>query len=345
VSGASLITSDDVSGMAAVARAASAFGAPRERAEEVLAALTRLVPYECAEFSVWDAVSEQHRPFTNAGYRPELVQYFGGDAFQDEVEAFRARATSRPIRMRDLPCEPASVTSIAEVLWPEGFKEGMTFCLHVADGRYVGLLNMSTCDAAHPSDSARAAIGMLGGTLANTLDASRFMRCLIEWAEPDAAAVVIGADAGAMALPGMRTDPLLDSDDGPVDVVRQLLQAGESPTRFLWPAIEGPGWRPVRVLPCNDPELTEGIAVVALGQTTAVHGLTRRELEVLSLIARGWSNPQVADHFVISQRTVGTHVARILEKLEESTRAGAAGRAVREGLLLPLVEQQPDCPW
>ena len=61
-------------------------------------------------------------------------------------------------------------------------------------------------------------------------------------------------------------------------------------------------------------------------------GLTRRELEVLPLVAQGLSNREVADRLVVSTRTVEHHVAAILHKLDARTRAEASATAVRLGL-------------
>lgn len=56
--------------------------------------------------------------------------------------------------------------------------------------------------------------------------------------------------------------------------------------------------------------------------------LTPREIEVLSLIRTGCSNRAIADRLFISERTAQTHVQHILDKLDVSTRAAAAARAV-----------------
>jgi DNA-binding CsgD family transcriptional regulator len=61
-------------------------------------------------------------------------------------------------------------------------------------------------------------------------------------------------------------------------------------------------------------------------------GLTRRELEVLPLIAQGLSNRQVADRLVVSDRTVEHHVTAILRKLGARSRVEASATAVRLGL-------------
>jgi DNA-binding NarL/FixJ family response regulator len=60
--------------------------------------------------------------------------------------------------------------------------------------------------------------------------------------------------------------------------------------------------------------------------------LTARELEVLSLIAGGLSNAQIADRLVIAPKTAEHHVGRVLAKLGVRSRAEAAAHAVREGL-------------
>jgi HD-GYP domain-containing protein (c-di-GMP phosphodiesterase class II) len=62
-------------------------------------------------------------------------------------------------------------------------------------------------------------------------------------------------------------------------------------------------------------------------------GLTRREVEVLRLIARGASNKDVAARLVISPKTAGTHIEHIYAKLGVSTRAEAGLFAVQHGVL------------
>lgn len=60
--------------------------------------------------------------------------------------------------------------------------------------------------------------------------------------------------------------------------------------------------------------------------------LTERELEVLKLVAKGWSNGEIAEELIITERTVGAHVSNILGKLHLANRTQAALYALRTGI-------------
>lgn len=61
--------------------------------------------------------------------------------------------------------------------------------------------------------------------------------------------------------------------------------------------------------------------------------LTPRELEVLSMLARGMSNKEIAEEFVIAEVTVRSHISRILDKLHLANRVQATLYALREGMV------------
>jgi DNA-binding NarL/FixJ family response regulator len=103
-------------------------------------------------------------------------------------------------------------------------------------------------------------------------------------------------------------------DVQPADLVRAIrsAHAGESP---LSPAIA-----------------TRVVEEVAQGAVSAHDDLTPRELDVLTLIARGRSNKVIARELGVAEKTVKTHVSHILAKLGVSDRTQAALYAVKQGL-------------
>ena len=100
-------------------------------------------------------------------------------------------------------------------------------------------------------------------------------------------------------------------------------------------------------------ELAAGIRAVAAGQTVlapsiaaqlvarvsgrggdpARPALTRRETEILALVAEGLSNPAIAARLCIGESTVKTHLLHTFEKLEVSDRTRAVTRAMELGIL------------
>ena len=62
-------------------------------------------------------------------------------------------------------------------------------------------------------------------------------------------------------------------------------------------------------------------------------GITRRELEILELIAEGLSNKEIAERVFVSENTVKTHSSRVFEKLGARRRTQAVQRGKEFGLI------------
>jgi branched-chain amino acid transport system substrate-binding protein len=103
--------------------------------------------------------------------------------------------------------------------------------------------------------------------------------------------------------------------------------------RFFWQAADG-AW--VRVRIDRRAQVTSEVVVTVVREAPPCK-LTRRELEVLTLMAGGLHNREIAERLRASARTVSTHVEHILTKLDQRSRAGAVAVAVDRGLLhLPI---------
>ncbi|GAA0360113.1 response regulator transcription factor [Microbispora corallina] len=100
----------------------------------------------------------------------------------------------------------------------------------------------------------------------------------------------------------------------------------------------------VRVVAAGDGILTPGVtrrvieafaAAPLPRRSPALDVLTAREIEVLRLMARGLSNPEIAAELFISDTTAKTHVSRILTKLGLRDRIQAVIFAYESGLVVP----------
>jgi len=79
------------------------------------------------------------------------------------------------------------------------------------------------------------------------------------------------------------------------------------------------------------------------GPTRPVNILSDRELQVLSLVARGYSSAQIAKQIFVGVKTVETYRSRFAEKLGLRTRSDVIRFAVQMGLLTPeALEHEPD---
>ena len=78
--------------------------------------------------------------------------------------------------------------------------------------------------------------------------------------------------------------------------------------------------------PANAPFVPDATRQEALG-------ITKRELEILQLIAAGLSNREIAERLYVSENTVKTHSARVFDKLDAKRRTQAVQRGKEAGLI------------
>ena len=156
---------------------------------------------------------------------------------------------------------------------------------------------------------------VLGG-----IDATRQIRAL---PEPPKVIVLTTFDLDEHALAAIRAGAsgFLLKDAPPEDMLAALrnVHAGDavlapSTTRRLLD----------QLAPARDPVAARSVA-----------GLTAREREVLTAMARGWSNAEIAQRLVVTEGTVKTHVSRILAKLGVRDRVQAVVIAYEAGAVRP----------
>ena len=128
-----------------------------------------------------------------------------------------------------------------------------------------------------------------------------------------------------------------------MDVRMPVLNGLEATRRLAAGASGGPK---VRVVAAGDAMLSPSVTRRLLGtfarlgaprapDRTQVAQLTERETEVLTLVAQGRSNAEIARDLVVAEQTVKTHVGRILAKLGLRDRTQAAVFAYETGLVRP----------
>jgi ATP/maltotriose-dependent transcriptional regulator MalT len=127
--------------------------------------------------------------------------------------------------------------------------------------------------------------------------------------QPERAARLMAAAAVFHETSGTRPIPLTAAlvTDG-MGLVREVLSQ---------PAFEA-AWTVGRAM-SSDEAIAEALAVDITdqaGSAAHTHPLTKREQQVAALIARGWTNRQIAVELVVGERTVATHIEHILTKLD-----------------------------
>lgn len=315
-----------------VAAIASASGSPQERAAYVIEELQGIVPHVACEIVSLNPLTGESDVLASTGYSEDVLDNLHSEDFHELMRLLNLPYSGRPVRMKDLPGDPLDNWAVSDVLIPAGYSEGMTMCLHSSDGRFTGVMNLSTVSTEHPSDIARDAISSLCAALGNMTDATQAGHWIQMLLGSGSMAIGLDSAGETVSIPGMSGHRLL-VDDSDLIKVAQKSAVHNSWGSFIWP--DADDWFKVRVVPCKG---EQNFASVVSMDSIEIGPLSRRELEVLTLAAEGLSNHEIGDALVISNRTVASHVEHILDKLGAPNRAAAAAYALREGLILGQVD-------
>lgn len=164
---------------------------------------------------------------------------------------------------------------------------------------------------------------------------------------------VVVMDLRMKRVDGITATRLLTEDGGPPvlalttfqddELLSGVLRAGaagfvlkDSPAEDLIRAVRAVGTGESYL----DPAVTARVLTTYRGATpqvevTGIDQLTPREQDVLTLIAKGRTNNEIADELVISGLTVKTHIGRIFHKLDLRDRAAAIVFAYEHGVVAP----------
>jgi DNA-binding NarL/FixJ family response regulator len=168
-------------------------------------------------------------------------------------------------------------------------------------------------------------------------------RALIERLQPDVSLVDIrlGEDSGIRL-----TAELIDADPDR----RIVLYTGSSDIDLLFSGLDS-GARGYALKEGTPSELTTALTTVAEGgtyvdprlhpallsrrATQTQKSLSKREREIMDLLAQGLTGEQVAERLFLSPETIKTHIRNAMGKLEANTRVHAIAIALREGFISP----------
>ncbi|WP_405682054.1 LuxR C-terminal-related transcriptional regulator [Streptomyces sp. NBC_00057] len=138
--------------------------------DTVLAALSEVMEYDHASLARWDPLSRRHTTLAGS-YPDDATAYIETRLHHDPVFPVLHSPARGGLWFRDVPGQLlAASPGFQEVLSPLGIEDGVAQCLFTADGRYVGMLNVSTRRPRHAPDPARAVVTLLTEALAAAVD-------------------------------------------------------------------------------------------------------------------------------------------------------------------------------
>jgi DNA-binding CsgD family transcriptional regulator len=303
-------------------------------ADELLGLVHGVVPYAAASLSAFDPVDGRHRTLARTGYSDRAVEHL--DTWfvaHDAVYHHMRSVDPTPLRWQDMPFDYREMYSAREVFLPHGFREGMTICLYTrGERRYTGNLHLSTDEPTFPGDADDMARlqHLLGGFLDRLRPGLRHLHA----AGPDARAALVGPDGCATPVGDHEPGPHLAAGGALAVAVADARRRGALPPRFRWQDATG-GWHRVHTVAAG-----AGVLVIET-RCPLPHGLSGRELDVLTGLCAGRTNPEIAADLVVSTKTVAKHVEHVLEKLGCRSRTAAAVRAASHGLVALPVGRPP----
>lgn len=305
--------------------------------------LREMVPFSAAWLGVLDACGRHFLTAAAMGYDAAAHAYMESRGYCSEVEASGVLGGRQPVRRRN-GWRPSAYPSL-EGHWSRGGRhDGLGMPLIAMDGRPVGLLVLRTGATGHPSDAERLLIGNVAPMITAAIDPMTSIIGLAGLVIDARASAVVGPGGAVHPLPGSPVHPLLATGCQVIAIASDRLRTHGSPTSFLYPypSHGTDDYLRVTVIACPPVPSSPFVELVIASPPGDLHGLTRRELEVLGLVIDGATNRQIASTLFITQRTAAAHLEHIRVKLDAPTRTAAAVRSLDHALYLPPQLAGPD---
>ena len=295
-----------------MAEIAVSAGDVQQRAQALLAPLSRVVPYTAAWIAVRDPETRQHRPVAQEGDTAPLATYFALPEADHEIELLGLNRFGPPVRASDLPLPLEEVRAWGEYLLPAGFRDGFVMGIFADDGRHLGFITLLTDDPAHRTTDYVDLVAGARPLLAHALDRMPALAAVAQLVDDPIGGAVLSRGGRCLPVPGMPGHPLLTPTSPLVAVARTQAASTGAQASFLCPWSES--LLRVTVLNCLD-ERTDHLSAVVVLSTPHGHaemGLT--DLQVLGALLDGWplarisaecAAPAVAHHLEQLARQLG----------------------------------------
>ncbi|MDQ6522873.1 helix-turn-helix transcriptional regulator [Nocardioides sp. LHD-245] len=301
-----------------------------DRAEAVFDELRHIIPYAAIQLARWDFANDTHRVIASRGYSAAVLASLYSERYRNDRVWSVVASKPGPVFWEDCPFDPKGSGFYSTVLEPNGYGEGATMLMRSDDGGYLGMLTVNIEDSRAPVEGTRSLLGVAGAALLPLVAPDRNAHALVLQCAPGADAVAVQDASGGW-------QPLRHWPMPPADLLVYVDGSRSVPSRARFPWFDererGRGVSAhVQVLPTGDRTYP---TVLTLQRAPTPFGLTRREVEILSLAAGGLSNAEIAAALHLSSRTVSTHMDHVLGKLQVSSRTAAAIKAADHAILSP----------
>lgn len=306
-----------------VAEAMSSASTTEQCGSRLFEATQELVPHVAANLVLpgGDA-GDSLRCVASYGYSERTNRRLTSSDFIGELDRLGMRERATACRIKDI--EPGvELTTVTDYLHHDGFGEGVTVTLIDRGGTLNGVLNLSVHDENQPTELARDVLQLLAPLVSSAISPARYMEEYLAAYEPDWAVLLSNR--------GVVTN-LVDRAAGPLacpDVVR-LVHRQLQTDHGRWLAITGGELYGIRA----DQRPRDDSVIVTATRDVNTRTLTYRELQVLTAMMDGYTNPEIASMLQVARRTVATHVESVLDKLGVPNRAAAVSIGTRYGLRL-----------